>query len=278
MDWSRTKMIFIVAFLLLNAFLLYQLIEKKNASELNVRAQATVRERLANMNVQVTENLPDERSEISHIVGKSVDIQEEVTDKVGEENVHAISDKFIEVKLEEPFEVSSDVTEDVTQFMNEYVWNAEEYTYDRWNSNDRQMFFNQMYEEQTVYTYGDDQLVLFFNEDNEIESYVQSYLIFDEEGKAKDMLPPYRAIDVLLRENILSFNDYVSKVNLGYHSLFSSEGEDQVFAPMYRIEINEEKTYLIHAIDGSIQDMDEESNDNSSEEKTDTGTGEAENN
>ncbi|SDI58674.1 two-component system regulatory protein YycI [Alteribacillus bidgolensis] len=275
MDWNRTKTIFIITFLLLNAFLLYQLLEKKNASEIDVRAQATVRERLADMNIHITEELPEERSEINHIVGQPVQMEEEVINKVGEDNVNILNNRFVEVTLEEPYEVTSDVEESISNFLDQNVWNADEYRYESWNSNDRQMYFNQTYEEKTVVTYEEDQLVLFFNEDNEIESYVQSYLNFEEEGKEKDMLDPYKAIEVLLNDGIISFNDQVNKVELGYHSLFSPEGEVQVFAPMYQIEINEDKNYLVHAIDGSIQELAGNS-DNSQNDGNETDSGESE--
>ncbi|MFB4163615.1 two-component system regulatory protein YycI [Alteribacillus sp. JSM 102045] len=269
MDWNRTKTIFIITFLLLNTFLLYQLIEKRNSSDVNVRAQATVRETLADRNISVTEDLPEERSEISHIVGQPVQIEEDIIDKAGEDNVNVLNDRFVEVTLEEPYEVSSNVEDDISKFLDQHVWNADEYRYESWNGDDRQMYFNQTYEGNTVVTYEEDQLVLFFNEDNEIESYVQSYLKFREEGKEKDMLAPYKAIEVLLNDGILSFNDQVNKVDLGYYSLFNPEGEVQVFAPMYRMEINEEENYLVHAIDGSIQEL---ATDENNQEEPDEGT------
>ncbi|WP_158737105.1 two-component system regulatory protein YycI [Alteribacillus sp. YIM 98480] len=275
MDWNRTKTIFIITFLLLNAFLLYQLLEKKSASEIDVRAQATVRERLADMNIHITEELPEERSEINHIVGQPIQMEEEAINKVGEDNINVLNDRFVEVTLEDPYEVTSDVEESISDFLDQYVWNADEYRYERWNSDDRQMYFNQTYEDKTVVTYEEDQLVLFFNEDNEIESYVQSYLNFDEEGKEKDMLDPYKAIEVLLNDGIVSFNDQVNEVELGYHSLFSPEGEVQVFTPMYQIEINEDKNYLVHAIDGSIQELAGDSDNNRQNDENETDSGES---
>ncbi|WP_240376288.1 two-component system regulatory protein YycI [Bacillus piscicola] len=270
MDWSRTKTIFIIAFLLLNAFLLYQLIDKKNAGEINVRAQATVKERLAEMNITVTEELPEDKSEISHIVGEPMDISTEVITMVGEDNVHVLNNRFVEVTLDEPFPVNNP-ERDIDTFLSRFVWNEKGYVYSKWDSEDKQVFFHQTYKEHSVVTYDENQLVLFMNEDNEIESYIQSYLEFNEEGKEKDMLSPYKAIEVLLNDGIISFNDNVTKVRIGYYSLFKPEGEVQVFAPMYRIEVNEKSSYLVHAIDGSIQDSigaEEDKKEDISEKKT----------
>ncbi|MFZ4454048.1 two-component system regulatory protein YycI [Salibacterium aidingense] len=255
MDWNRTKTIFIITFLLLNAFLLNEIIEKRNQSDLNVRAQNTFEERLNEMNVSVTEELPEERDEISHIVGEPLDIEEEVRNQAGEENVSTLDNNFVEVTLEDPYAVSNE--EDISNFLNQQVWNGSEYEFDRWNSEDGQMFFNQMYEEDTVVTYEENPLVLFLNEDNEVESYIQSYLEFEEEGKKKDMLAPYGAIERLVNDGIVSYNDEVNEVEVRYYSLFPPEGTAQVLAPMYSIEVNEESEYLVNAIGGTIRTLQE---------------------
>ncbi len=254
MDWSRIKSIFIITFLLLNTFLAFQLMEKINASDINVRVQATVNEMLADMNISVTEELPEEREAINHIVGQPKEIVQEVEwITESDDEIHVLNDAFIEVVLDEPYAVS-DVAQDVRNFLEEHIWNGEEYVYASWDSELRQMKFNQTYQNSTVVTSDESPLVLFFNENNEIEGYVQSYLVFEEEGKEKDMLPPYKAIEVLLNEGILSFNDQVTSVQLGYYSLFSPSGYSHVFAPMYNIKINDDSSYLVHAIDGSVQD------------------------
>lgn len=269
MDWSRIKSIFIITFLLLNTFLSIQLMEKINASDINVRVQASVSEMLADMNITVTEELPEERSTINHIVGQPTVIENEIPWFVTNvADVHIVNEAFIEVILHEPYPVS-DVAQDVRKFLDEHVWNGEEYVFATWDRELRQMKFNQTYEGNTVVTSDENQLVLFFNENNEIEGYVQSYLEFEEEGKEKDMLSPYKAIEVLLNEGILSFNDEVTSVQLGYYSLFSPAGYTHIFAPMYRIHINEDSSYLVHAIDGSVQDsFDTEEKEELGEERT----------
>ncbi|RSL29526.1 hypothetical protein D7Z54_30675 [Salibacterium salarium] len=272
MDWSRTKTIFVIAFLLLNTFLIYQIADKRNDSDVNIKAQNTFEVRLNDMNITVTDELPEEQDEISHIVGESADIEEDIINQAGEENVNTLDNRFVEVTLEDPYAVSNQ--EDVSNFFDQHIWNAEEYEYDEWDSSDNQMYFNQTYNENTVVTYEEDQLVLFLNDDSEVESYIQSYLTFEEEGKKKDMLAPYRAIEKLLDDSILSYNDEINEMEIGYYSLFPPEGMAQVLAPMYRIEVNEENEYLVNAIDGSIrtlQEVEEETDDiedNQTDEET----------
>ncbi|MGY4688240.1 two-component system regulatory protein YycI [Salibacterium sp. K-3] len=272
MDWNRTKTIFIITFLLLNTFLLQQMIEKRNQSDLNVRAQNSTEEELSAKNISVTENLPEESEEISHIVGEPVDIEDDVSGQAGEENVSTLDNSFVEVTLENAYTVNNE--EDVANFLEQEVWNGSDYTMDEWNEEEGQILFNQMYEEKMVVTYDENPLVLFLNDDGDIESYLQSYMEFEEEGEQKDMLSAYGAIDRLLTENILSNNDEVNLVELRYYSLFPPEGDTQVLAPMYSMEVNGENEYLVNAIGGTIRTLQEVSDDPDSVENPSENTDE----
>ncbi|MFD2707189.1 two-component system regulatory protein YycI [Salibacterium lacus] len=259
MDWNRTKTIFIIAFLLLNTFLMQQLLEQQGQSELNVRAQSSTEEELHAKNISVTEELPEESDEISHIVGESIDIEEEVSQQAGEENVTAVDNNYVEVTLENTYAVSGE--EDIQNFLDQQVWNGSDYTMEEINEEEGQVLLNQVYEEKATVTYAENPLVLFLNEDNEIESYLQSYMEFEEGGEQKDMLSTYGAIDRLLTENILSNNDEVNQVELRYYSLFAPEGSNQVMAPMYSMEVNGENEYLVNAIGGEVRTLQEVSED-----------------
>ena len=46
MDWSKTKTIFIITFLILDCFLGYQFMEKRNSSQLDVLLEATIEDQL----------------------------------------------------------------------------------------------------------------------------------------------------------------------------------------------------------------------------------------
>lgn len=268
MDWSRTKTIFIVTFLLLNSFLVYQLMEKRAGSQLNVRAEATIEERMSEMNITVTEELPEDMEEISHIVGQVVDIEEEVSGIVGEENVTENEENdLVEVSLEEPYDTPEGpydseaareaFNESVTDFVENNVYEGEEYVYGEWDNENREMHFYQTFEDAPIYTSEENQLVLTFNEDTQITGYSQIFLDLQEQDDKKDMFLPYLAIERLLNENLITFNDSVTEVEIGYFNFFSPIGNSRVFSPMYQITINDDEEYLVNAIDGAIQEMTE---------------------
>ncbi|WP_054636263.1 two-component system regulatory protein YycI [Thalassobacillus sp. C254] len=256
MDWSKTKTIFIVTFLLLNSFLVYQLIQKQNASELNVRAEMTLQQRFEDNNIRITENLPDEINEGRHIVGKRTPVPQEAIDAVDEEEILFPDEHAMGVVLDEPYSISNDnVNEDIGSFLESEIYNGEQYRFASWDQENQNLVFYQTYQGSTVYTDQEEQLVLFLNDEGDVTSYLQSFLEVEEHGRKRELLSPLKAIESLLNEQLLTFNSVVSQVELGYYSYFSPLGESQVFAPMYRIEIDEESFYLVNAIDGGIQEL-----------------------
>ncbi|MFC5711620.1 two-component system regulatory protein YycI [Thalassorhabdus alkalitolerans] len=270
MDWSKTKTIFIVTFLLLNSFLVYQLIQKQNASELNVRAEMTLQQRFEDNNIRITENLPDEINEGRHIVGKRTPVPQEAIDAVDEEEILFPDEHAMGVVLDEPYSISNDnVNEDIGSFLESEVYNGEQYRFASWDQENQNLVFYQTYQGSTIYTDQEEQLVLFLNDEGDVTSYLQSFLEVEEHGRKRELLSPLKAIESLLNEQLLTFNSVVSQVELGYYSYFSPLGESQVFAPMYRIEIDEESFYLVNAIDGGIQELTDsahQENEDTSEE------------
>ena len=59
MDWSRAKTIFIITFLLLDIFLIQQLISQRNENTFDTIEEITIDERLEAQNIQVND-LPTE--------------------------------------------------------------------------------------------------------------------------------------------------------------------------------------------------------------------------
>ena len=53
MDWSRAKTIFIITFLLLDIFLIQQLISQRNENTFDTIEETTIDERLEAQNIQV---------------------------------------------------------------------------------------------------------------------------------------------------------------------------------------------------------------------------------
>ena len=86
--------------------------------------------------------------------------------------------------------------------------------------------------------------------------HLSSYFEFEDlQGREREMMSSLKAIEVLLNEKIIEINDTVTNVEFGYYSFFSPQGDVQVFAPMWRVSLEDDHTYLVNAIEGTVQQL-----------------------
>ncbi len=57
-----------------------------------------------------------------------------------------------------------------------------------------------------------------------------------------------------MNDQLLQRNDTITGIEFGYYSLINIRGDVQVFAPMWRITLDEHE-YLVHAIGGTVQQL-----------------------
>ncbi len=254
MDWNRTKTIFIVTFLMLNVFLTWQLIETNSANQISMITEATIQERLNQMNVTIDVELPEEELPGLHMIGKNASLTNATIPLFSNQDVEIVDDRMILSILDEPFELRSEqFSADLTMFLSTYIYEGDEYRYGGYDADTRQILLYQIYEGKTAYTFGDEPLILQLDESQRIVGYQQSYFEFEEqEGREREMLSSLKAIEVLLNDQIIGSNDSVTSIEFGYYSLFSPQGNVQVFAPMWRVIVDEE-AYFVNAIEGSVQ-------------------------
>ncbi|MBU8905786.1 two-component system regulatory protein YycI [Desertibacillus haloalkaliphilus] len=255
MDWSRTKTIFIVTFLFLNSFLIFQLIEQMNANQINIIAEATIQERLEEMNIEIDVDIPEEDIAGIYIVGSSVGYDNEIRDFLSDQQIRIVDETTVISTLDEPYELGpADYGIQLDRFLDEYIWRGEEYRFAGWDEELRQVVLYQTYDDVMIYTFDEVSLLLQLNEEGEITGYQQNYLTINEQGQEREVLSGLRAIETLLNEQLMMSNHVVSHLELGYYSLLQPFGGVQVFAPMWRITVDDDN-YLVHAIDGSIQQV-----------------------
>ena len=68
-----------------------------------------------------------------------------------------------------------------------------------------------------------------------------------EKGK---LIEPIRAIESLYISNELHPGDHVTTVNIGFYTRVPFEGDVQVFAPIWKVNVNDEKDFFVNAIEG----------------------------
>ena len=263
MDWSRAKTIFILTFLLLNIFLAYQLNGKRDASNISLLAEATLQERLSEMNITISADLHDEQLTGTYISGASeVSLETMIASEKQNQEVLGIDDEVVTVILKEPYSLINsepNIGAQVKEFILHHVINGEEYRFSHYDKELSQVYFFQTYEGKKVDNYesGRFALLIQVDEDMQIVMYEQNYLTIQPihpQGREQEVITSIKAIEKLFNEQLIPPDSIINKVELSYFSFFKPLGEVQVFAPMWNIGVNEQ-IYYVNAIDGAIQNI-----------------------
>lgn len=255
MDWSRAKTIFIITFILLNSFLFYQLRELNHHNQITMIIEATLQERLNEMNIVIEDTLDEEIQSGFLVVGKNVVISEEEINGLKDQEVTFVNETTIISRLKEPYPLEQgSMSQQVKSFLEEYVLNGDMYRFSQQEEERNQLQFMQQYDDRIMYSFDEAPLILQLNDQSEIVAYQQMIYEVDETGREQEFLSGLKAIERLLNEQLITANQTITQVDFGYYSFFKQVGDVQVFAPMWRISVDGED-YLINAIDGSVQDV-----------------------
>lgn len=263
MQWGQIKTLLIATFLILDIYLFVQFMEKKEAADIGILEQHTssVEEQLRDDRITF-EPLPNEEYEETFIAVEQhefseSDLQEER--KTRKQTATIVQNDLIVSKMEERIAIGESATDE--QIMNTFsqlVYFADNYTFWNWNEDENILIFFQNKFDRPVYYNQNGLVLLFLNDNNEVEFYVQSMLGEAESlAEKRELLKPMQAIETLYRANELPFESHIDNVNIGFHTRVPFETDVQVFAPIWKVKVNEEKDYFINAIEGFIFSTDE---------------------
>lgn len=260
MQWGHIKTLFILSFLILNIYLIYQFLEKQQDADLGIlfSQEATIEDQLAADNISLPELDMDIEEETYILASQKVFDEHEIKELESMDNqrITIIDGNFIISELENPIPISDKLGEqEVSDIVKSNIFFSEEFAFWDWNKELNIMLFFQKIGDRTFYynEHGPGLLLVYLNEKNEITHYTQSLLDETEtQGSAsKSLIKPIQAIESLYNSNDLHPNEEVTKVSMGYYSRLIEEGE-QVFAPTWNITVNNERNYFINAIEGFI--------------------------
>lgn len=252
MDWSRIKTIFILTFLVLDIYLVYQFMNTRDATQYEILKEATLEEKLRNDDITYGE-LPDTKKKEQYLSVRAKVFTSEETEKVKGQSVSLGDGTSIEAKLEKPFKLTSKFQPaELSDFIKTNIFAGEQYKF--WSKNDETgtITYYQEHDSKTFYYNSNAKLTFFFNEDNEVTSYKQTYLeIIDELSDAEELLPPLRALETLYKKGLIKPKSEITDFKLGYSTLVSLTAS-HVVTPTWRIEVNDKENLFVHAIEGRV--------------------------
>ncbi|WP_099159006.1 two-component system regulatory protein YycI [Virgibacillus ndiopensis] len=264
MQWSQIKTLFILCFLILDIYLLYQFITKQDESDLDTLEQqnSTIEQRLKNENIKIQPELDEVNLKESYIsVPQKNFTEKESTTLTGFENQSStiINNDLIVSQFEKPIPLPNDVKDEtIEETIKNYILFPDDYDFWGWNKNFNVLIFSQIKDGRPVYLNQSGMLLVFLNDNNEMSFYVQTMMgKVDDLDSVKPLYEPIQAINNLFTENYLYTDDEVTDVKIGYFTAVNVTDGTQTLAPTWKISVKGERLYFVNAIEGFVFSSDE---------------------
>ncbi|GHH98094.1 two-component system regulatory protein YycI [Neobacillus kokaensis] len=256
MDWSKIKTIFIITFLILDVYLLFQFMKIRDANKYEVNTEASFEEKLKADEITYGE-LPKTLIKAQYLSAKpKIFTQEDMAKLKGQKASFTEPSSSLMITLEKPLKLSGKFEPaELADFLKNNVIYGDQYQF--WKKNDelRTITYFQQYETFPLYQNINGMITFHYNEKNQIVSYQQSYLEGMEELTEKEeILRPIKAIETLHQKGVLKPKSTITKVELGYSTLVQLAAS-QVLAPTWRFEVNDKESLFVNAFEGQIIDF-----------------------
>ncbi|MBM7645505.1 regulatory protein YycI of two-component signal transduction system YycFG [Scopulibacillus daqui] len=279
MNWSKTKTIFIICFLLLDLFLGYQLYERQVRNEnYDNLVQNSAEDILQKNNIKIDVPIPDvENKNITFLKGRSLKFVDSSGDLIDDlktlegskdnpkEKITAFKNgTLIEGTLSKPVPVPKNKSER-EDFLNQYIYKGSDYSYWKLDEENHMMLFVQKYEDKPVFIKDrkDINILQLLISDGKVTGYRQTYFKFKKTNQL-DIINPTTAINNLWSKNVLPVSEHpkIKKIQLGYYNLVGDVNTNQplIFVPVWYFKVKTDSgqhEYFVNAVSGSVQPTDD---------------------
>lgn len=258
MDWSKTKSIFIMVFFVLDIFLLYQFLEKKDHYQFEYITEATIEDHLQEDNITYV-GLPKQSKE-QLLTAKSKTFKKEDIVNLHDQKVKVVDKMKLVGTFDKPISISKDIqSSEVEKLVENYILFGSDYHYWNYDEKNREITFYQTWDKKMFYNNSKGKVTLFVNEENKVVSYVQTYLEDIEKfNKEKDLVTPIKALEALYMNGDIEPNSKITKVDLGYYNSLQTTSSTHLLVPVWRVVVNDKLDLFVNAFDGGVIELNTE--------------------
>lgn len=255
MDWSRLKSIFIIAFLILDIFLLTQLLNKERINQLEVKTDVSSEEYLKNADIDFS-NIPKETFADQYMSANTKMFTGEELGKLELQAAKLIDGTMIHSELKLPVKIgeNKDTTE-LDNFVKNEVLFGEQYVFGNYDESSGTITYYQKYREKPFFINKSARLVFKVNKSGQVVSYDQTMLEkIDPISEKEEVLPAIRAVEAIYRNGLMKAGSKVVKAEMGYYTVVNMEAS-QVLTPTWCIVVEHEKEteqLLVNAFEGQV--------------------------
>jgi regulatory protein YycI of two-component signal transduction system YycFG len=257
LDWSKTKTIFIIVFLILDIFLLTLFINKYNENQYDFLAEAKLEDRLQIENIKYDQppSIEPERQPYLNAITKAF-TQEDIKELKGQ-SVEVMGTTTISSKFEDSKYVISEKfkPEELNDFIDKNVLHGDSYSFWGIDEEQQRILYYQTYKGKPLFKNINGELAIYFNEERKIVSYTQTLMTdFEEFTDNKSVITPLQALETLYYKEKLPSDSAVGRPEIGFYTLVP-EAEKQVLSPAWHFTVTKdgETAHLfVNAFEGNI--------------------------
>nr|WP_263324011.1 two-component system regulatory protein YycI [Neobacillus sp. Marseille-Q6967] len=253
MDWSKIKTIFILTFLILDVYLLFQFLKTRDANQYEIITEASIEEKLEADEIKYV-TLPKAVMKDQYLSAKPRMFTKEDTNKLkGQTSLLKDPSPTLFVTLDKPLQLKEKFEPaELTSFIKQNVLNGTDYIF--WEKDEKKntITYFQQFENMPLYENISGMLIFHIDEQNQIISYEQTYLeAIEKLTEEEELLPPLKAIEALHQKGLLEPRSKITKIELGYSTLIQLAAS-QALAPTWRFVVDDEESLFVNAFEGQI--------------------------
>ncbi|GAY75578.1 two-component system regulatory protein YycI [Sporolactobacillus inulinus] len=264
MNWSRTKSIFIICFLLLDVFLVFEMyMRQQDENFVNYHDESQ------HFNYKLETVIPTMPEDITFLRGTRMDwsqdkdILAQVVDKrkTQENQELALEQSNLQLvsTFKRPISIGHSDNEELQQDLLSNVYQGQDYKYWPFVSSSTGIKFSQTYRGRPVYisTRNKLQMLDFTVKDNKVTGFKQSYFSLTEKNKV-DPINAEQAINSLAeRTDLVGYNRlHIKAIELCYLNTVGDESsEPLIFVPAWHFvvhTVNGTSDYFVNAVSGNV--------------------------
>lgn len=284
MDFKKIAHIFIVAFLFLNLYLIYGILERKDIQETTSQEESyDIIENMKEMNIvlpDLSETTLDEK-EIFSVQADSHQLMEEeikensnYTGSLNEEGIYYVS--FPSSPIELKGNPSDGFENEDYQLLRDYVLTDEVMFGENYNHLEYDKIGKRFVLYQDINGIpiidGSSEISLFVNQEGQIYAFQQNYAgPVSEQGKPLSLIDGKRAIELLFINNEVREDFEIKEPVLAYHQALQLE-DLTMYSPVWSIDVirsSEKDNFRVDAVTGTIIKHQPTDTSGSSEEEED---------
>jgi regulatory protein YycI of two-component signal transduction system YycFG len=255
MQWNKIKLTFILAFLVLNVYLVIQLFPQEETEQIGLETESAASVLTSVKGYQELsgeETETNQQYEATKMQFKEKDLEKipykdnmEFDIKSGTE-LDVTFKEPEELPVEFPFDKDTKQSrDDLNSFIDEHVLHGEDYTY--WGrQGDKMLFFQETDKGQTYFS-EDSLLLVTINGDYHVTGYTQTYIenfkkSENEEGWEQNHYSEKQAVEMLTAKQYIERGDTI-KVEKGFYPIIELSSKPN-YAPAYKITVNDTEHYF----------------------------------